>query len=68
VTRLRKALSVLEKAAAHHDEDPMKEARHIKEKLRPAMAEVRTLADGLETHVPSDLWPMPTYREMLMLK
>ena len=68
VTRLRKALSVLEKAAAHHDEDPMKEARHIKEKLRPAMAEVRALADGLETHVPSDLWPMPTYREMLMLK
>jgi glutamine synthetase len=32
------------------------------------MAEVRALADQLETQVASDLWPLPTYREMLMLK
>jgi glutamine synthetase len=68
VTRLRKALSVLEKAAAHQDEDPMTHARHIKVKVRPAMAEVRAMADGLEAQIASDLWPMPTYREMLMLK
>ncbi|HEX9754880.1 MAG TPA: glutamine synthetase III [Gemmatimonadales bacterium] len=68
VTRFRKAVVVVEKATAHHDEDPMNHARHIKAKVRPAMAELRELADELEGHVSADLWPMPTYRELLMLK
>ena len=32
------------------------------------MAELRTQVDTLETHVAADLWPLPTYREMLFLK
>ena len=32
------------------------------------MAEVRTLGDKLETMVADDLWPLPTYREMLFIK
>jgi glutamine synthetase len=68
VTKFRKALGALEKVAALHDDDPMTHARTIKTKVRPAMAEVRTLADQLETQVAADLWPLPTYREMLMLK
>jgi len=32
------------------------------------MADLRTLADMIELHVESSLWPMPTYREMLFLK
>ena len=66
--RLRKALGALEKVAAHHVEDPMAHARHIKEKVRPAMAELRTVIDQLETQVEAGLWPLPTYREMLVLK
>ena len=31
-------------------------------------ADLRTLADMIELHVESSLWPMPTYREMLFLK
>jgi glutamine synthetase len=68
VGMFRKALAALEKVAAHSDEDPMAHARHIKTKVRPAMADVRALADQLETQVAMDLWPLPTYREMLMLK
>jgi glutamine synthetase len=68
VGRFRKALAALEKAAAHHEEDPMRHARHIRQKVRPAMEEVRALADTLETQVAADLWPMPTYRELLLLK
>jgi len=68
VGKFRKALQALEKASAAHDEDPMKHARHIRDKVRPAMAEVRSLADQLETTVAADLWPLPTYRELLMLK
>ncbi|HEX9167110.1 MAG TPA: glutamine synthetase III [Gemmatimonadales bacterium] len=68
VAKFRKALAVLEKATALHDDDPMAHARIIKTRVRPAMAEVRALADQLETQVAADLWPLPTYREMLMLK
>ena len=32
------------------------------------MADLRSLADTIELHVESSLWPMPTYREMLFLK
>jgi glutamine synthetase len=32
------------------------------------MAQVRTYGDALEAQVSSDLWPLPTYREMLFIK
>src|SRR4051812_48920421 len=62
------AVDALEKAGAVHDDDPMTHARHIKGKVRPAMAEVRRLADALEQVIASDLWPLPTYRDLLFLK
>jgi glutamine synthetase len=68
VTRLRESLAKLEKAASHQDDDPMRHAVHIKEKVKPAMASLRSVVDALETHVAADLWPLPTYREMLFLK
>ena len=40
-------------------------ARYMADTVRPAMATTRQACDGLETLVPSDLWPLPTYREML---
>jgi glutamine synthetase len=66
--RFRKALSALEKVAVHHEDDPMKHAVQIKTKVRPAMAELRAVVDQLELSVEAGLWPLPTYREMLVLK
>ncbi|NJL98586.1 MAG: glutamine synthetase type III [Synechococcaceae cyanobacterium SM2_3_2] len=34
----------------------------------PLMAEVRGYADALEGEVADDLWPLPTYQEMLFIK
>jgi glutamine synthetase len=68
VTSLREKIATLEKAVEHHDADPMKHARQIKAEVRPAMAELRKVADELETEIASDLWPMPTYRELLFIK
>ncbi len=68
VGRFRKALTALEKVASHHDDDPMKHAAQIKLKVRPAMAELRSVVDQLELAVAADMWPLPTYREMLVLK
>jgi len=33
----------------------------------PAMVEVRKAADALEAIVADDLWPLPTYEEMLFI-
>jgi glutamine synthetase len=32
------------------------------------MAELREVVDTLETLVAADLWPLPTYRDLLFLK
>ena len=32
------------------------------------MDDVRTDADALEAEVADDLWPLPTYQEMLFIK
>ncbi|WP_035985389.1 glutamine synthetase III [Leptolyngbya sp. KIOST-1] len=36
--------------------------------LRPLMDQVREYADALEGEVADDLWPLPTYQEMLFIK
>ena len=43
-------------------------ARHIRDKLLPAMAEARRVSDLLEQLIPDDLWPLPRYSEMLFVK
>ena len=35
---------------------------------RPLMDEVRHFTDGLEGEVANELWPYPTYQEMLFIK
>jgi glutamine synthetase len=36
--------------------------------LRPLMDQIRGYADSLEGEVADDLWPLPTYQEMLFIK
>jgi len=64
VNALRKALGTLVKArtAAHKAKD---ESVAMKDKVIPAMTKVREACDALEQEVPADLWPLPTYRDML---
>jgi glutamine synthetase len=69
ITEFQKAISSLDHALAHHAEgDVHAHAKHFRDTILPAMADVRTLGDKLETMVADDLWPLPTYREMLFIK
>lgn len=69
VNRLNRSIGELENTVAKMPEDhPEKGARHAAERIKPMMQDVRELADELETHIPDDLWPLPTYREMLFVK
>jgi glutamine synthetase len=68
VADLRQAIDRVEDAIAHGDDDPHKEATHLRDKAVPAMVSLRDIADQLEQRVADELWPMPTYREMLFIK
>ena len=65
---LRAALSELKTAfSAQGGETALAEAEHARDALLPAMAAVRSAADRLEGIVADDLWPLPTYQEMLFI-
>jgi glutamine synthetase len=68
VASLRAAIGKLEKTLVHDGVDPVEHATHMARKVRPAMDGLRAVADQLEANVASDLWPLPTYRELLFLK
>jgi glutamine synthetase len=50
------------------DGDALKHAKYFRDKVIPAMSGLRESADSLELLVPYDVWPLPTYREMLFVK
>jgi glutamine synthetase len=69
VAALQKGIASLDKALHHHPEgDAYGHAKYARDSILPAMAETRKAADKLESIVADDLWPLPTYREMLFIK
>ena len=52
--------------AEHGGDSAADEAAHA-QSLLPLMDAVRTAADSLEGIVADDLWPLPTYQEMLYI-
>ncbi|HEY7118745.1 MAG TPA: hypothetical protein VH475_19300, partial [Tepidisphaeraceae bacterium] len=66
---LQRNIASLEKAQAHHgDGEPFGHAKHMREHVFPALNNLRSAADKLETIVADDFWPLLTYREMLFIK
>jgi glutamine synthetase len=49
-------------------EDILEHADYMRDKIIPAMAAVRDVADKLERVVADDLWPLPKYSEVLFIK
>jgi glutamine synthetase len=69
ISDFQTATAKLDKALGHHaDGDLLAHTRHGRDHILAAMTEVRALGDKLETVVADDLWPLPTYREMLFIR
>jgi glutamine synthetase len=67
IAELKNALTALKSAmGAHGGDSAVDEAKHT-QSLLPLMDAVRTAADTLESIVADDLWPLPTYQEMLYI-
>ena len=68
VEDFNKKTAVLDKAVSHHaDGDEYEHAKYARDKVFAAMGELRKAGDKIEVIVADDLWPLPTYREMLFL-
>jgi glutamine synthetase len=66
VSELRAALAALEEAEARHVEDFAKHMRQVRDEVVPAMTRVREACDAIEPWIPSELWTLPTYTDMLL--
>ncbi len=63
------AIIGLEDAMSHDGfKSLLKHAQYSRDEILPAMNMVREVADELEMVVADDLWPLPTYQEMLFIK
>ena len=68
VDAFRAAIDRLDKADDKKDQDPVKQSKYIVNTICPIMEECRTHGDRLETYIAADLWPLPSYREMLFIR
>ncbi len=68
IDELREAIDQLKAVNMTSFEDGHAHAVHMRDQVIPAMSAVRLACDKLELVVPNELWPMPTYREMLFIR
>ena len=66
--KLRIESDNLEDLLQFSEQNQQKRAEYFCNKVLPVMAEIRVHADKLEELVPEDLWPLPSYQEMLFIK
>ena len=64
----RKNTDKLAVAADHLGGSAEKHAKYMRDTVIPAMTALREFGDVIESTVPSNTWPLPTYREMLFIK
>ena len=55
-------------ALEHSSASTEKHAKYMRDTIVPLMVALREIGDQIELMVPHELWPLPTYREMLFIK
>ena len=68
VDRFKAQTDVLESLLEHVGGSAEKHAKYMRDKVLPAMTTLRELGDQIEVLTPHEIWPLPTYREMLFVK
>jgi glutamine synthetase len=68
VDQFRAQTDKLASALEHTSASTEKHAKYTRDTVVPLMATLRELGDEVELIVPHELWPLPTYREMLFIK
>ncbi len=67
-SQLVQRCGALEEALGHPPHDTHGHLNHCAGTLMPLIGSLREAVDGLETLVDDDLWPLPTYQELLFVR
>ena len=68
VDRFTAKLDELDELDNHQDGDVAGHAKYLRDKVIPVMNDLRMLGDEIETKTSGDLWPLPSYRELLFIR
>jgi len=68
VDRFKTQADELARVLDHNGGSAEKHAKYMRDKLVPAMDKLRETGDEIEVLTPHEIWPLPTYREMLFVK
>ena len=68
IASAKAATESLAESASDFPEDPKLAAEYIRDSVKPRMDALREAGDALEAVVSAELWPLPTYRDMLFIK
>jgi glutamine synthetase len=69
VDQFKVQTDALAAALDHHSNGSAeKHAKYMRDKIVPVMAKLREVGDQIEVLTPHEIWPLPTYREMLFVK
>jgi len=68
VDKLKTQTDALAAALDHSNGSAEKHAKYMRDKVVPAMNKLRDIGDEIEVLTPHEIWPLPTYREMLFVK
>src|SRR5688572_6812119 len=68
VDRFKTQTDALAAALEHGNGSAEKHAKYMRDKVVPAMEKLRATGDEIEVLTPHEIWPLPTYREMLFVK
>jgi glutamine synthetase len=68
VDKLKTQTDALATLLEHSAGSAEKHAKYMRDKIVPAMAKLRETGDEIEVLTPHEIWPLPTYREMLFVK
>ena len=68
VSSMMSAVTELEALKVEETADETAQIRHCADAILPKMLEIREAVDALEGLISDDLWPLPTYQEMLFIR
>jgi glutamine synthetase len=68
VDKFRTLTEKLAASLEHGSPSAEKHAKYMRDTIVPGMAALREVGDALEVLIPHEIYPLPTYREMLFVK
>ena len=66
-SEMQAGINTITTALSKAPSDTTKHSQHAHDKLLPAMEAIRQASDAVESMLPAELWPLPTYAQMLLL-